>query len=274
MREWICVVRPCQGSTEIQNGRHGSTSIFVWAQKLEKLVWSYFWNMTKHHHIPSNMGMCQWFLKMLPKCKMAARGQHKFFCGRKNSEKKSEIIHILQSHSLRYKDVQVIFLGFCWNSKWPPRITFNFFVGAKTQKLKVRNYSNFAITFPTIWRCAGEFFKILQKFKMAATDQLHFFVGAKTQKLKVRNYSNFTITFPTIWRCAGDCLKILLKFKMAAMDELYIFLWAQKLENLNQKKITFYNHITHHLEICRWFYWNLKQPPQVDFLNICDRKNS
>ena len=23
----------------------------------------------------------------------------------------------------------------------------------------------------------------------------------------------------------------------------------------------------------RWFYWNLKWPPQVDFLNICDRKN-
>ena len=26
--------------------------------------------------------------------------------------------------------------------------------------------------------------------------------------------------------------------------------------------------------MCRWFYWNLKWPPQVDFLNICDRNNS
>ena len=25
--------------------------------------------------------------------------------------------------------------------------------------------------------------------------------------------------------------------------------------------------------MCRWFYWYLKWPPQVDFLNICDRKN-
>ena len=55
-------------------------------------------------------------------------------------------------------------------------------MGAKTDKLKVRNYSNLAITFPTIWRCAGDFFTVLQKFKMAATDQLHFFLWA--QKLK------------------------------------------------------------------------------------------
>ena len=29
--------------------------------------------------------------------------------------------------------------------------------------------------------------------------------------------------------------------------------------------------------MCRWIYWNLKWPPQVDFLtmlNFCDRKNS
>ena len=55
-------------------------------------------------------------------------------------------------------------------------------VGAKTLKPKVRNYS-----FPTIWKCAGDFFKVLRKFKMAATDQVQFFVGAKTQKNEVRN---------------------------------------------------------------------------------------
>ena len=65
--------------------------------------------------------------------------------------------------------------------------TLNFFVGAKTTKLKERiiqillsgNYSNFTITFPTIWRCASDFFQVLLKFKMAAMDKLH--VGAKTE---------------------------------------------------------------------------------------------
>ena len=27
--------------------------------------------------------------------------------------------------------------------------------------------------------------------------------------------------------------------------------------------------ITHHMEICRWFYWKLKWPPQVYFLIMC-----
>ena len=58
------------------------------------------------------------------------------------------------------------------NSKWPPEGNSKIFVGAKTLKLKVRNYSNFTITFPMIWRCAGDFFKVLPKFKMAATDQI------------------------------------------------------------------------------------------------------
>ena len=48
--------------------------------------------------------------------------------------------------------------------------TPKFVVGAKFLKLNVRNYSNFRITFPTIWRCAGDFFKVLLKFTMAATD--------------------------------------------------------------------------------------------------------
>ena len=80
-------------------------------------------------------GCASEFLKMLPKFKMAARGQF---------QKK--------------------------------------IVGARTLKLKVRNYSNFTITFPTIWRCAGDFFKVLLKFKMAATDQLQYFGGRKNTK--------------------------------------------------------------------------------------------
>ena len=45
------------------------------------------------------------------------------------------------------------------------------FVGAKTLKLKVRNYLNSTMTFPTTWRCAGDFLKVLLKFKIAATVQ-------------------------------------------------------------------------------------------------------
>ena len=59
---------------------------------------------------------------------------------------------------------------------------------------KIQN-SNFAITFPTIWRCAGDFFKVLLKFKIAATNQLEFFVGAKTQKISLVICFIFNITF-------------------------------------------------------------------------------
>ena len=59
------------------------------------------------------------------------------------------------------------------------RSTPNFFVRAKTTKLEERNYSNFIITFPTIWGCASDFFKVLLEFKMAAMDKLHIFLWAK-----------------------------------------------------------------------------------------------
>ena len=44
------------------------------------------------------------------------------------------------------------------------RSTPNFFVGAKTLELDVRNYSNFTITFATIWRCAGVFLRLRLQF--------------------------------------------------------------------------------------------------------------
>ena len=71
----------------------------------------------------------------------------------------------------------------------------------------------------------------------------NFFCGHKNSKKKIGNYLNFTITFPT-----SDFLKVLLKFKMVVMDKLHIFLWVQN--------------------------WNLKWPPQIDFLYICERKKS
>ena len=60
------------------------------------------------------------------------------------------------------------------------------------QKINGGNYSNFTITFPTIWRCAGDFFKVLRKFKMAAMDELHNFL-LKSEIFHI-----------TIWKCAGD----------------------------------------------------------------------
>ena len=165
----------------------------------------------------------------------------------------------------------MIFSRFYWNSKWSPRINFNFFVGAKTQKISQKLFT-FCNHIPYDMEMCRWFFKGFAKIQNGRHRSTTIFLWA--QKLKNLNYSNFAITFPTIWGCAGDFSKVLLKFKMAAMDELHFFLWAQKFKNWNQKKITFYNHITHHLEMFRWFYWNLKWPPQVDFLNICDRKNS
>ena len=43
------------------------------------------------------------------------------------------------------------------SSKWPPDVNFQFFCGRKTLKHKVRNHSNFTITFSAIWRSAGNF---------------------------------------------------------------------------------------------------------------------
>ena len=53
------------------------------------------------------------FLEILPKFKMAARGQLQFFLWAQKLKKlKAEIIQMLQPHSPRYGDVQVIFLRF------------------------------------------------------------------------------------------------------------------------------------------------------------------
>ena len=157
-----------------------------------------------------------------------------------------------------------------WVCFYPPSV--GYFLGglvtpgfspwALNEKKYKSIFFNFNMTFLATWGCASDVLKMLPKFKMTARVNSKIVCG-----LKVRNYSNFTITSPTIWKCAGDFFKVLLKFKMAAMDELHIF------EN-SEKYFTFYNPITRHLETFRWFYWNLIWPPQVDFLNICDRRNS
>ena len=41
---------------------------------------------------------------------------------------------------------------------------------------------------------------------------------------------------------------------MAARSQLQIFLWAQKLQNLREKIIQIYYHISHDMEMCEWFF--------------------
>ena len=76
-----------------------------------------------------------------------------------------------------------------------------FFGGRKNL---VINYSNFTITFPTIWRYACDFFKVLRKFKIAAMHELQIFFGTINSKIYVRN----------------NVQVILLKFKMATTSRL------------------------------------------------------
>ena len=101
---------------------------------------------------------------------------------KKNAEKIS-IYQILLSHSPRYGDGNFfrVLLKFKMTAT---DHTDNFFAGAKVKNFKVRNYSHFTITFPTIWRGTGDFLKVLLKFKRAAMNELHNFCGHKSQKLK------------------------------------------------------------------------------------------
>ena len=144
-----------QGFTEIQNGRNN----FNFLGGFKKCFWSIFFFK---FNIPflATWGCASDFLKMLPNFKMAARGQlQKFFGALKLQNLKKEIIQILLSHFPRYGDVQVIFLRFYWNSKWPPWINF-IFSCAKTEKIEISNNSHCTITLPTIWKCACDFTEI------------------------------------------------------------------------------------------------------------------
>ena len=100
-----------------------------------------------------------------------------------------------------------------------------------------------------------------------------YFVGAKTlyslevvdrvrlQKLSRKLFKFYNHIPHDMDMCICDFFKALRKFKMAAMRELQIVFLAQKRKKIKSETM------------CRWFYWNLKRPPQVDLLNICDRNN-
>ena len=87
-----------------------------------------------------------YFFKVLLKFKMTATDQLQCFC----FCVKAEMIPILPSYFPRYGAVQEICFKILLKFKMAAADELQFFVGAKTKKLKDRNYSNFSITFPTI----------------------------------------------------------------------------------------------------------------------------
>ena len=102
-------------ATKIQISRQRSTPIFFVCAKTQHLVRNYSHFTITFLTIKRCAGdFFKVFLKMLPKFKLAARGQLQFFLCAQKLNTKSEIIQILQSHPPRYGDVQVmIFLRFC-----------------------------------------------------------------------------------------------------------------------------------------------------------------
>ena len=164
------------------------------------------------HHILSNMWMCKCFLKDATKIQNGRQKSTPKFCvGSKTLNLNVWNYSNFTITFPTYGDVQVIFLRFCWNSKWPPRINFNIFEVEELKNLS-RKLFQFYYHIPydmemCMWFFQG--FTEIQNGRHAWTS--YFFMAAKTQKIK---------------------------------SEI----------------------------MCRWFYWNLKWPPQVDFLNICDHK--
>ena len=144
---------------------------------------------------------------------MASTDQLYFFCGRKNL--KSEIIQILLSYYSRYGNRHIV--GNTSMCRWFSQLPI--FCGRKNL---VRNYSNFTIIFPTIWRCTGDYFKVFLKFKMAAMDELHNF-------LWVHFFLEIVHIFQSHHPPSGNVQVILLKFKMANTTRLFKYLWPQKL---------------------------------------------
>ena len=62
---------------------------------------------------------------------------------------------------------------------------------SKTLKTNVRNYSNFTITFPTIWRCAGDFFLNIVEIQSGRHGSTSIFLMAlKLKKLKAEIIQN------------------------------------------------------------------------------------
>ena len=116
------------------------------------------------------------------------------------------------------KNSKNVFDQFFFKFNIPKRSTPKFFWGAKTTKLKERNYSNFTITFPTIWRCASDFFAHLHS---KWPPWINFiFSCAKTEKLKSVIIHIVQSHYPP----SGNVHVILLKFKLATTNQLFKYL--------------------------------------------------
>ena len=147
---------------------HFKFFVFAKTQNLSRKLFKFY------YHIPHDIRMCKWFLKVLPKFKMVAMDKLHIFVCAKPEKLKSVIIHILQSHYPQSVNVQVILLKFemattnrlfkyfwrqklnliygggwyiiglpayCsmfyWDSKWPPLIKFIFFCGRENLKWEI-----------------------------------------------------------------------------------------------------------------------------------------
>ena len=85
------------------------------------------------------MGMCNYFLMLLPKFKMAARGQPQIFK-----------VGNYSNFTITFPTIRRcagVFLS-----------TSVFLWAQKLEKIKGGIYSIFTITSPMLWRCAGDFF--------------------------------------------------------------------------------------------------------------------
>ena len=192
------------------------------------------------------------FLAMLPKFKIAARGQLRFFCGCKNSSNTQELQKLFGQFFLKFQNHVLATWG-CASDFLKTLPKFKMAARGQLQS-EVRNYSNFTITFPTIWRCAGDFFKLLLKFKMAAPDQLKFFWGGGAQKYKKKYLVNFFEILASHPSNMGMCE--------------WFFKDATKIQNCR--------HRSHDMEMCKCFlrfYWNSKWPPWINFVFFGGRKN-
>ena len=114
----------------------------------------------------------------------------------------------------------------------------NFFVCAKTLKLNVRNYLNFTITFSTIWRCAGDFFRFHWNSKLPPRINFNLFRSRKHKSLKLFKFYNHIPHDMEMYMCFFQGFTEIQngrhvwtktqKFKMATTSRLFKYLWQQK----------------------------------------------
>ena len=138
--------------------------VFLWAQKL--LVNSFRnFNMT----FPATWGCASDFLKMLPKLKMAARGQLQNILGaQKLSQKLFKFYYHFPTIWRCAGDFFKVLLKF----KMVATDQLQFFSGRKNSKNYFGQFFfNFNITFLPKCGCASDFLKMIPKFKMAARSQ-------------------------------------------------------------------------------------------------------